>query len=316
MLRSSEKIQQTAQDAHSKLSLLPSNDSTRDAISNFETILQHENSRTRVTVRSEIASLRDVILKAIVENQANVTATLSATSQLNSDNSANIAAQVGRQLVNSPSSLKEVCEKVDQVEWLDLRGSSRRHRSMKCKCNQVNVRKQSAWRKGPFTVEYDFRAAHVTQCPYYRLHRRSWSYSLSARLLPFVQRAVQITFEATFGAGGSSIGPSLRYFGVVDRSNSPAFQLFDDFPDRCACRIYPFRRTFDQGIYRVSEGQSWQLEKSSHEYFYFKWDPELLKTEIPKLRRDLSLLLSTDRSSAAYSDKFGNTLLHASISVK
>ena len=56
---------------------------------------------------------------------------------------------------------------------------------------------------------------------------------------------METTFAATFGAGGNSIGMSLRYFGIIERSTSPGFQLFDGFPDRCARKIYISRSDHD-----------------------------------------------------------------------
>lgn len=153
---------------------------------------------------------------------------------------------------------------------------------------------------GPFGIADDFRAPHAAKCPYHQSAGESWSYSLSVRLLPIVQRTVEITFAAKFGAGGGSIGTSLRYFGTVERLKSPAFQLFDDFSDRCASRVAG-----------PLEGQLFHTISRNGCGFYFDWDLKLLEAEIPELCRKLSQLLSTGRSSASYSDEYGNTLLHA-----
>lgn len=155
---------------------------------------------------------------------------------------------------------------------------------------------------GPFGIADDFRAPHAAKCPYHQSAGESWSYSLSVRLLPIVQRTVEITFAAKFGAGGGSIGTSLRYFGTVERLKSPAFQLFDDFSDRCASRVAG-----------PLEGQLFHTISRNGCGFYFDWDLKLLEAEIPELCRKLSQLLSTGRSSASYSDEYGNTLLHVSI---
>ena len=161
-------------------------------------------------------------------------------------------------------------------------------------------------------MEYEFRAGRASKCPYHQSHRRSWSYSLPAQLLPFVERVVQITFAATSGAGGYSIGPSLRYFGIVERSNSPAFQLFDDFSLRCARKIYISPGEYYGEAGRPRKGQVLRFIQTNTgmRWSYFDWNRDLLKTEMQKLHRNLLLLFSTGRSSASNSDEFGNTLLH------
>ena len=281
----------------------------RDSHQRFDSIkttLQHENLRTRAELRSEIVSLRDAVLQAIAGSEFAVTKIRPSTSPLNSENSSNLVNQVGEQLVRSPSSLKDACKKMDLPEPSASKHFIGQHRHMKCMCHETAFRKQSAWPKGPFSIEYDFRAAHKTECLYYVSHWRSWNYSLSSRLLPLMERAVQVTLTATLGAGGSSIGPSLRYFGIVERSKSPAFQLFDAFPKRCTHRMR------DDVLNSTIRSRNISQYKDKDGHHPFLWDLELVNTEIHKLRDDLSLLLSTGRSSAAYGDEFGNTLLHVS----
>ena len=276
----------------------------------IETALQHEN----LLARAELTSFGDRSRKAIAGNESAVTVNQSTDSRLSGENNADAAMQIRKQLVKSPSFLRDACEEVNLADQPIVGGLVRRRRSMKHRYDCRSVRKHLNYRNGLFNINCDFSAAHTAKCPYYRLRRRSWSCSLSAQLLPILQIAVETTFAATFGAGGNSMEMSLRYFGIIERSKSPAFQLFDSFPDRCARKIYLHRSHHDdREADRLAKGQlePWDHHSFGSE-FYFDWDLALAKAELLRLHRDLSLLLHAGRVSASYSDEFGNTLLHVS----
>ena len=271
---------------------------SRQGRDSIMTAIQHESSH----MRAEMASLRDVILTVMTGNGSSADLDQQLASRLTSSDSADLATQVGKQLIETPSSLKDVCRKMTPPEEpledgfdLPLRFKKRR---IGCTC----VREQSFRRVGPLGTAYSIKAPGGTKCSY---HHSDWSYSLSVRLLPLMQRTIELTFAAKFGAGGGSIGPSLRYFGTVERVKSPAFQLFDKFPDRCARRVdYDWRKSVeDQILLSGADGRG----------FCFDWDLEVLEAEIPGLCNELFRLLSTGRSCAFYSDEYGNTLLHVSI---
>ena len=270
------------------------------------TTIQDENSHTR----AELASLRDTLIKFMTGNQTSVPIDRLIPSRVDGGNNADLAIQVGKQLIKTPSSLKDVCEKMtsakEPIEGDLGRPLGYKKRKSICTC----TRQQSVRGIGPLGFSYDFRAPNATKCAYHNSHWRSSRYSLSVRLLPILQRTVEITFAAKFGAGGSSIGPSLRFFGTVERLRSPAFQLLDGIPDRCARRIY--LRDYNDKV--TVEGQFMHWDNVvGNLAFCFDWDLELLQTEIPGLCRGLSQILSIGCSPASYSDEYGNTLLHVSI---
>lgn len=258
--------------------------------------------------RAELTLLGDTSRKVTTENESAVAVDRLSASRLTSENKNDRAMQVTKQLVKSPNLLKDVCEEMNLAEQEIVRNFIRRRRSTKYRCDCRFVRNKSTYQKGLFSITYNSSAAHITKCPHYKSHQRSWSCSLPAQLLPILQRAIEITFAATFGAGGNSIGMSLRYFGIVKRSESPAYQLFDSFQGRCACRISDVEHS--EYWDRLNNGQFiFQYDSSD----YFEWDLELAKAELPKLRRDLSQLFCSGRVSASYSDESGKTLLHVSI---
>lgn len=96
----------------------------------------------------------------------------------------------------------------------------------------------------------------------------------------------------------------MRYYGVVERSKSPAFQLIDTFPDRYAQRSR-----------EIAVGQWYERDvKDGLNDYRFIWDAQTTKFGIQNLRHELSELFSAQRASALDSDEFGNTLLHVSVS--
>ena len=206
---------------------------SRQVHDSIMTAIQHESSH----MRAEMSSLRDVILTVMTANGSSVDLDRQTASRLTSSDSADLATQVGKQLIKTPSSLKDVCRKMTPPEEPVEDGFDLPPRSKKrfgCTC----VRRKSFRRVGPLGTAYSIRGPGGAKCSYHQSDWKSWSYSLSVRLLPLMQRTIELTFGAKFSAGGGSIGMSLRYFGTVERVKSPAFQLFDKFPDRFTRRVY------------------------------------------------------------------------------
>ena len=271
----------------------------------IERKVQHEHSRTR----AEIESLKHVLLIGLSKREFALGTTPSAAIHMNEQENANLVAEVGKELVKSPNTLKRVCDHVDVADQQPLRGFFRRSRLVKCTCSQPTSQRQRFWQKGRFFFDHDFSQIHERECPSYYLHVRKWRYTFSAQLLPFLNKVVQVTFMSTSGAGGASISPSLRYFGIVERSKSPAFKLFDALPDVCARRI----NITDENLDIVARGQLTHWDNTgSLQLFHFEWDLERLKLEVPRLCRELSELLGTGQSAASNSDESGNMLLHVS----
>ena len=220
------------------------------------------------------------------------------------------AMQAEGQLWELPGTRKEIRKNVHRKMLSNTKDVSepRRSASSRCDCSVVR-RARTSW-AGPFNFTADLKAARTVHCPHYKLHGKSWSWSISAQMLPVLQFAVRITFGATLGAAGHTVGTSLKYFGIVQRSKSPAFQLFDRLPDRCARKCYNSHPT-------AHGGQFWHVDYYNpcipRSPFFFEWDLELVKTDLSHVCRDLSILLADGyMTAAACSDEHGNTLLHVS----
>lgn len=207
--------------------------------------------------------------------------------------------QAGEQLMKYPRTLKDACDQMNSATEQRVTGykgpSIHLREDQKCSVFQ---------RCGKF--QQGFPNCHKPR-------RRSWIWSFSAPMLPVLHFAIERTFAATTGAGGSSIGMSIRYSGVVKRAESPAYQLFDRLPRVCAFKVY------DEGcdlknLYNseVRESQYTHFDRKSKAWFFFAWNLEQLKVELRKLRQDLSFLISCGYISATCTDEYGNTLLHVS----
>ncbi|KAL8929961.1 MAG: hypothetical protein Q9208_001105 [Pyrenodesmia sp. 3 TL-2023] len=223
-----------------------------------------------------------------------------------------LAMQASKRLTKSPSVVKKVCGQVDLPPHSSMKGLVQQRELVKPGCDCGFVRRRRTYQQGPLSVTWDFCTKHSPPCQNRKLHLQSWSWSFSALMLPVLQLAIQQTIAATTGAGGYSIGMSMKYFGVVKRCESPAYQLLDRFPDSCAYKSYELgslsRNLYDS---EVIKSQHTHFDRRSKYWFSFVWNLELVKSELKRLRKDLSLLFATGQASASCSDEYGNTLLHA-----
>lgn len=244
----------------------------------------------------------------VLSDQTPVIADRSSDSRQSYSSNMELAMQAGRLLARSPSSLRNACENACWAAKSVSKSLSQQQRLRQYICNCSIIRERQTYRAGHFNFTRDYSAAHTAQCPYYNRHARSWGYSLTALMLPILHVAVRIIFTATRGAGGHSIGISLRYFGVIQRSKSSAYRLFDRFPDLCARKCYAIETCPNREAHR---GQYCHDDLyPSLCRFIFEWDVELIKVELHNLHRDLFLLLTNGYVLASCSDEHGNTLLH------
>ena len=104
----------------------------------IETALQHEN----LLARAELTSFGDRSRKAIAGNESAVTVNQSTDSWLSGENNADTAMQIRKQLVKSPSFLRDVCKDVNLADQLIVGGFVRQRRAMKLRCDCRSVRKR------------------------------------------------------------------------------------------------------------------------------------------------------------------------------
>lgn len=103
-------------------------------------------------------------------NTSSIDVDRSIISQLTEGGNAGLATQIGKQLIKTPSSLKDVYEWTtlakEPIEWnIDRRRRVKKNEYI-CTC----VRKLFVRRIGSFGIADDLRAAHATKCSKHRSH--------------------------------------------------------------------------------------------------------------------------------------------------
>lgn len=246
-------------------------------------------------VRTDLAPLRDLVLRNLTnqtsvreENRENV---LRRQDEYQRD----LANQIGKSLVRCPAALNDACNNVDQMI---MQSSVPYRRLARRRCGCKPGRLQRSVRKGRFGFGYTLEANHDPKCRYYSSRQQSWIFSFSIQFLPLLTKAIELTFSASHGAGGCSFGPSIRFYGVVERARSPAFQLLDSFP-----------RKYAQKTQDLMDLRWIQFSKEDGKFTYV-WDIEAVKYGLYDLHHELSILLSSHKDSASNNDEYGNTLLH------
>lgn len=252
----------------------------------------------RVTVQSaireEIPVLRDAVLGIMTGKAEELSRKEhTAASRLSTAECAELETQIRQQLIMRPGALREASDFVFMP----------RRRGMPCNCRTTSL--LSTYRRGPFGLKVEYSSQHSSSCRYHRLGKQFWRYATSARLLPFVQKTLELNLSLTSGAGFFSIAPLLRAYCTVKRSESPVFKLFDEFPGRCGTKIrYGWDYPDDGSVLLTDEG--------CREVFQYIWDLPIVKTELIHLIETLDVSFKTKMAPGADKDENGNTLLHVS----
>lgn len=257
--------------------------------------LQAEDMRVTVrsSIRDEIPALRDAVLSILtgkidqLSEQEYIVASQLTTAERNETKS-----QIRNQLIMRPSSLRDASDFV----------SLPRKRGRYCECRSQDV--SSFYECGALRIKIGHSSEHRQSCPYHSLGKQSWRYTVSARLLPFVQRTVALGFSLTSGSGCFSIAPLLNAYCTVERSKSPVFKLFDDFPSRWARRS-----AWGSG----SEiGVRSPIVKDGHGNILLYWDVSEVEIALSNLHTALATVFLDKLGSGSDKDENGNTVLHVS----
>lgn len=243
-----------------------------------------------------IAMLPTEVLKSLTSSIPIEPRAKATLKRIDARENAALVAKVERGLMTYPTSLKDACDSAhfaNQQIVEDLRSRPKTRRRV-CNCRP----RMSSWRmrRGRFGVGSSFQAEHDPKCACYSSHKRSWSYSFSVQLLPFLHKAIEFTLASTCGAGGYSFGPLVRYYGVVERSKSPAFRLFDYFPSEFAASKW--------------NGLLDYFSRDNDDMSLWVWDATSAKAGLRTLLRQLRELFDTGQACAAERDEDENTLLH------
>ena len=276
----------------------------------IEASIQATIRKESLETKAEMAQLRQTILELLGGVRIPGAVEMLNDFQLGQSGDAQVTNQVGKQLATSPSWLREVCDTLIMSEP-SSHSDTRKDLAQGAKIGGSIVLRQNLIRRiGPFGVTYNSADTGKSQSWRKQSNRGSCRVSFFAQLLPILKKTVEVTFAASFGAGGNSIAASLRYYGTIQRSRSPIFQAIDAFPSRCARRVYENEQSFDtiwhtRSRYRLTDD-------TKYEFFVLDWDLDLLDVEVPRLCQEISNHLITDYQAASCSDENGYTPLHVS----
>lgn len=114
----------------------------------------------------------------------------SRTAQSSSSGHASLALQATEQLIRYPSTLKHACDQINLAARPRTRGFVGQRKSLSCGCDCSSVRKRRAYQQNVFGNTQGLSVTHNPHHLYQKPHWRSWSWSLSAPLLPVLQFAI------------------------------------------------------------------------------------------------------------------------------
>lgn len=146
-------------------------------------------------------------------------------------------------LVSKPGQLREVCDIMEATpSFTTFRHSSRRSRidlaRRKCVCRKRVIRSRQPLLWGPWQALVDTTTmhSHLPDCIYYSqsaaVASKRWAVRFTG-LQRFINRAIEVSFSYSFGAGGCSLSPTFNYYPTVDRRRDPAFRIMALFSWAC-----------------------------------------------------------------------------------
>ena len=236
--------------------------------------IQHAIEQLGEKTSIDLTLLRNDILREITaQTQRTPESLLNAHLSLSPSEAEELAKQLLAQLVRYPSSLRQAFHGIEAIALSEHQDTP-----------LVSCSTKSRQRK----------------------RQRQWSFSINLPLVTLIRRTIRLTFEASFKAGGISIGQTIRCYNIVQRSKSPAFRLFDDFPATLGER-FSMEKMCPQAPEYHRSGQ----EKLCF-CVYYLYNPALAKTRLRRIYYELRQLFQHGLASARDTDEFGNSLLHVS----
>lgn len=169
-------------------------------------------------------------------------------------------------------------------------------RPLRCKCRAGAS--TTRWAYGPVGLRLETQA--VPSCPIHG-KKRGWSFSVEAKLSPFLRGTLDLTLGLICGTKGCEIARPLTFKSTVKRSESPIFQLFDRFIETWGT-LRPFEPCRSTG----------QLVTINSSWFGLSWDEELLSKGFSHLIHGIVHSIESNQASGSDVDEHGRTLLMVS----
>lgn len=195
----------------------------KDCADSHSRILQEQ-----AATRGDVAQVRDIARRVDVAIRALPT-----------------REQLGR-LVSTPGHLKELCDTMDGApEARDTGPRSRISpaRTRTCICRRRLTRSERALVWGPWRASAEASTAqdHLPGCVVYHVKgaeasSRRWAVAFTG-LQTVANRAIEVSFSCSFGAGGCSLGPSVTCYPSIDRRRDPAFRIMVLMDEACSSSL-------------------------------------------------------------------------------
>lgn len=142
--------------------------------------------------------------------------------------------ELGR-LISKPGQLKELCDNMGGIpEGTGSRpprfGSRSTLARRTCICRKRVQRSRQALVWGPWQASAETSTAnkHFPGCVYYvksaDVLSTRWVVAFTG-LRGLINRAIEVSFSSSFGAGGCSLSPGFTYYPSIDRRRDPAFRI-------------------------------------------------------------------------------------------
>lgn len=251
-----------------------------------------EVGETTNLMRSEVQHLCNTMLSMITQG----TATVSTQSQVTAGHLINtrnmgLNQEMSKALMATPQAIQQTTDMWSPYANLEPTFSIPKI----CNC----LRKRTRWSayKGVFGVRHDSLESHDPQCRFRAVASRSFRYSLSVQLLPFLKKTIELTFGANFQNGEFAIARPLRVWNTVKRSESSMFRLFDDFSFHC-----------EKG--GPLEFPIFLFKPDTKEVVKYGWDICLVEYRLHFMCQQILDLSMTGICPWRIRDEYGNTLLH------
>lgn len=150
--------------------------------------------------------------------------------------------ELGR-LISKPGQLRELCDIVEETPGLTTcQHSTRRSRidlvRRMCICRKRVIRSRQALLWGPWQALADALTTqdHFPDCIYHfqgaAVSSKRWVVVFKG-LQGLIDRAIEVSFSYSFGAGGCSLSPGFNCYPTIDRRRDPAFRIMDLFSRAC-----------------------------------------------------------------------------------
>ena len=234
----------------------------------------------------------------------------SALMRLHEDDKHDLARLVSKQFLQYPADLRDASKNLISVSQNFRTKRLSKYFDSNClKCHCFPYQRMSVSTVGMFGLVFKSNSDHQPNCPFYLTNKRSWTYGLAVKLLPFLNKTVELMVSITSGSGGASIAPNLRFYGTVKRSESPMFRLFDEFYQSCAVIVYSGPK--NMRFYELADDFIPFWDHSS--FLIFDWDVQKAERFLILALERLDALFASDYTKAVDKDESGHSIFHVRI---